>query len=121
MEKYLRAIAEPPDRRWRDTPVWRAFLGLPAGSSTQSGISLEGRIPAIGLREANLAAASDPGTWLDLHRELKTSLHEARVALGRRDGATENSARVEAGSAAKRALIKAGNLIGSLSDGLRGS
>ncbi|KAK4650040.1 hypothetical protein QC762_702920 [Podospora pseudocomata] len=119
LEKYLRAIAEPPDRRWRDTPVWRAFLGLPAGSSTQSGISLEGRIPAIGLREANLAAASDPGTWLDLHRELKTSLHEARVALGRRDGATENSARVEAGSAAKRALIKAGNLIGSLSDGLR--
>ncbi|KAK0666890.1 putative vacuolar morphogenesis protein 7 [Cercophora samala] len=121
LEKYLRAIAEPPDRRWRDTPVWRAFLGLPAGSSTQSasGISVEGRIPAIGLREANLAAASDPGTWLDLHRELKTSLHEARVALGRRDGALENSARVEAGSAAKRALIKAGNLIGSLSDGLR--
>ncbi|KAK0737136.1 Phox homologous domain-containing protein [Apiosordaria backusii] len=121
LEKYLRAIAEPPDRRWRDTPAWRAFLGLPAQSTTQSasGISVEGRIPAIGLREANLAAASDPGTWLDLHRELKTSLHEARVALGRRDGAVENSARVEAGSAAKRALIKAGNLIGSLSDGLR--
>ncbi|KAK4179011.1 putative vacuolar morphogenesis protein 7 [Triangularia setosa] len=121
LERYLRAIAEPPDRRWRDTPAWRTFLGLPAGSSTQSasGVSVEGRIPAIGLREANLAAASDPGTWLDLHRELKTSLHEARVALGRRDGALENSARVEAGSAAKRALIKAGNLIGSLSDGLR--
>ncbi|KAK3948136.1 hypothetical protein QBC32DRAFT_373798 [Pseudoneurospora amorphoporcata] len=126
LERYLRAIAEPPDRRWRDTPVWRAFLNLPGGaggsnaaaSTTGSGSGIEGKIPAIGLKDANLAAASDPGTWLDLHRELKGALHEARVALGRRDGATENMTKLEAGAAAKRALIRAGSLLGALQEGL---
>ncbi|CCC10479.1 hypothetical protein SMACR_06654 [Sordaria macrospora] len=125
LERYLRAIAEPPDRRWRDTPVWRAFLNLPGGaggnaaaSTTGSGSGIEGKIPAIGLKDANLAAASDPGTWLDLHRELKGALHEARVALGRRDGATENMTKLEAGSAAKRALVRAGSLLGALQEGL---
>ncbi|KAK0622823.1 Phox homologous domain-containing protein [Immersiella caudata] len=122
LEKYLRVIAESPDRRWRDTPVWRAFLNLPGGAgagASVSGVSVEGRIPAIGLREANVAAASDAGTWLDLHREMKGALHEARVALGRRDSATENGVRVEAGSQAKRALIKAGSLMTALGEGLR--
>ena len=122
LERYLRAIAESPDRRWRDTPAWRTFLNLPGGSASAasaSGVSVDGRIPAIGLRDANVAAASDPGTWLDLLREMKTALHEARVALGRRDSATENGARVEAGSQAKRALVKAGSLLNSLNDGLR--
>ncbi|EAA28477.1 hypothetical protein GE21DRAFT_4547 [Neurospora crassa] len=126
LERYLRAIAEPPDRRWRDTPVWRAFLNLPGGASganaaastAGSGSGIEGKIPAIGLKDANLAAASDPGTWLDLHRELKGALHEARVALGRRDGATENMTKLEAGAAAKRALVRAGSLLGALQEGL---
>ncbi|OHW92162.1 PX domain-containing protein [Colletotrichum incanum] len=30
LEAYLRAIAESPDRRWRDTTAWRAFLNLPS-------------------------------------------------------------------------------------------
>ncbi|KAK4448637.1 Phox homologous domain-containing protein [Podospora aff. communis PSN243] len=122
LEKYLRVIAESPDRRWRDTPAWRAFLNLPGGAgagASVSGMSVEGRIPAIGLRETNVVAASDAGTWLDLHREMKGALHEARAALGRRDSATENGVRVEAGSQAKRALIKAGSLMGALGEGLR--
>ncbi|KAK0645832.1 Phox homologous domain-containing protein [Cercophora newfieldiana] len=120
LQKYLCAIAESPDRRWRDTSAWRAFLNLPGGAGASvSGVSVEGRIPAIGLRDANVAAASDAGTWLDLHREMKGALHEARVALGRRDSATENGVRVEAGSQAKRALIKAGSLMGALGEGLR--
>ncbi|KAK4114395.1 Phox-like protein [Canariomyces notabilis] len=118
LERYLRAIAEPPDRRWRDTPAWRAFLNLPpAGSVSVSGLSVDGR--AVGLREQNMAAgAADPGTWLDMHRELKAALHDARVALGRRDNALENGTRVEAGAQAKRALIKAGSLLAALGDGL---
>ncbi len=124
LEKYLRAIAETPDRRWRDTSAWRAFLNLPSSSTTNSaasssGIRVEGRIPAIGLRDANLAAASDPTTWMDLHREVKEALHQARISLARRDAANDNAARIEAGSAAKRALVKAGNLIATLNDGLR--
>jgi regulator of vacuolar morphogenesis len=80
LERYLRAIAEPPDRRWRDTPAWRAFLNLPSASGASvSGVSVEGRIPAIGLRDANLAAASDPATWVDLNKEMKTELGAART------------------------------------------
>lgn len=81
---------------------------------------MDGRVGHAIHREANLAAAAaDPGTWLDLHREMKGALHEARVALGRRDNATENSVRVEAGAQAKRALVKAGGLVAALGDGLR--
>ncbi|OLN83368.1 Vacuolar morphogenesis protein 7-like protein [Colletotrichum chlorophyti] len=60
LETYLRAIAESPDRRWRDTSAWRSFLNLPA------------------------LAPQPP-----------------------------------AGAAAKKALVKAGTLLGTLTDGLR--
>lgn len=117
LESYLRAVAEPPDRRWRDTPAWRAFLNLPAGA-TPSGASVDARVPAIPQNPA-LAAASDPGIWLDLFREMKAHLHEARVALGRRDAADSSARALDASSTAKRALVKAGGLIAALSDGLR--
>ena len=124
LEKYLRAIAETPDRRWRDTSVWRKFLNLPSSSTTNSaasssGIGVEGRIPAIGLRDANVAAASDPTTWMDLHREARDALHQARMSLARRDAASDNAARLDAGSNAKKSLVKAGSLLLSLNDGLR--
>ena len=116
LEKYLKAIAESPDRRWRDTSAWRAFLNLPSSSTTNSAVSAGGMV-------GNAAAgAADPGTWLDIHRELKQCLHEARQCLSRRDGALDsgnNSAAAEAGAAAKRALVKGGTLVSSLSDGLR--
>lgn len=134
LEKYLRAVAEPPDRRWRDTPAWRSFLNLP-GSTNNSAASASGIGPgdakvaaasssslrggAVGPRDAVLAAASDPGTWLDLHRELRDALQEARKALARRDMAAEPGARAEAGAAAKRHLVRAGALLGALADGLR--
>ncbi|KAJ6443831.1 v-SNARE protein [Purpureocillium lavendulum] len=117
LEKYLRTIAETPDRRWRDTSAWRSFLNLPSvGSTTSSAVSAAGMV-------GNAAAgAADPGTWLDMHRELKSCLHEARQCLSRRDGAAEGSnstAVAEAGAAAKRALVKAGSLTATLTDGLR--
>src|SRR3569833_2803467 len=78
LERYLRAIAESPDRRWRDTSAWRAFLNLPSSSgSTASSAGVEGRVPAIHLAGAAAAAASDPATWLDLHKEMKEALHDA--------------------------------------------
>ncbi|OIW33028.1 Phox-like protein [Coniochaeta ligniaria NRRL 30616] len=123
LETYLRAIAETPDRRWRDTSAWRAFLNLPstaAGSAASaSGVSSGTRVVAAAAANG-MVAATDPGTWLDLHREMKGALHEARMALARRDAAGEGSGtRVEAGGQAKRALVKAGSLIVGLSDGLR--
>lgn len=148
-ESYLREIAESPDRRWRDTTAWRAFLNLPSTSASsaasgrsQGGISavarpggakdgsMESRIPAIGLATANAAAASDPGTWIDLHKEMKRSLHDARLHLARRDAAftaanggsgsgVGPSTAAEAGVAAKTELVKVGNLLSALTTGLK--
>lgn len=117
LEKYLRSIAETPDRRWRDTSAWRSFLNLPSSSSTaNSDVSAAGRVGSAA------AGAADPATWLDVHRELRQGLVEARQCLSRRDGAADGddgTAVGEAGAAAKRALVRAGSLLAALSDGLR--
>ncbi|KAJ4010563.1 hypothetical protein NW752_005238 [Fusarium irregulare] len=116
LEKYLRAIAESPDRRWRDTSAWRTFLNLPSSSTTNSAVS------AGGMSRNAAAGAADPGTWLDIHRDLKQNLHEARQCLSRRDAAVDNgnsTAAAEAGAAAKRVLVRSGTLIATLADGLR--
>lgn len=122
LEAYLRAVAETPDRRWRDTTAWRAFLNLPstAAGSAASASGVSGTRVVAAAAASGMAAATDPGTWLDLHREMKGALHEARMALARRDAAGDGtSAKVEAGGAAKRALVRAGSLVVGLSDGLR--
>lgn len=116
LEKYLRTIAETPDRRWRDTSAWRLFLNLPGSSTTSSAVSASGMVrPAA-------TGSADPQTWLDMYRELKQCLNEARQCLSRRDAATDSgnsSAAAEAGSAAKKVLLKAGTFVSSLTDGLR--
>ncbi|CZS72301.1 unnamed protein product [Fusarium graminearum] len=116
LEKYLRAIAESPDRRWRDTPAWRTFLNLPSSSTTNSALS------AGGMVRTAASGAADPGIWLDIHRDLKQNIHEARQCLSRRDAAVDNgnsTAAAEAGAAAKRVLVRSGTLIATLADGLR--
>jgi regulator of vacuolar morphogenesis len=120
LEKYLRSIAEIPDRRWRETSVWRAFLNLPSSSGSSS--SARGELVAAHQRGLGLAAgqvAADPQVWLDLHREMKGQLHDARLFLGRKDGATTAQAQYEAGANAKRCLVKAGALLGNLEEGLK--
>lgn len=120
LEAYLRAIAESPDRRWRDTPPWRAFLNLPGlNSASNSAASVNGGYGIPNRDAANAAAAQDPGTWLDLHGEMRRGFQEARRCLARRDAATENAVALEAGSAAKKALVKAGGLLTCLRDGLK--
>ncbi|RKU42255.1 hypothetical protein DL546_004063 [Coniochaeta pulveracea] len=127
LETYLRAIAETPDRRWRDTPVWRAFLNLPSSyaasgsAASSSGIVAGGRggVAAAAAGKDSLIAAADAGQWLDLHREMKAALQEAKHCLARRDAAADSTARVEAGAQAKKALVKAGGLLVGLNDGLR--
>ncbi|KAI2621028.1 Phox homologous domain-containing protein [Xylaria nigripes] len=115
LESYLRTIAESPDRRWRDTPAWRTFLNLPSPNSTgNSAASVRD-----GYGNPNRDAAQEPGTWLDLHGEMKRDFQEVRRCLARRDAAVENSVALEAGSAAKKALIKAGGLLTCLREGLK--
>lgn len=122
LESYLRAIAESPDRQWRDTSAWRQFMQLPGINSAGNSAASVRAGTGFGIPNrdaANAAAAQDPGTWLDLHKEMKGDLQEARRCLARRDAATDNSTALEAGAAAKRALIKAGGLLIALLDGLR--
>ncbi|KAI1362232.1 Phox homologous domain-containing protein [Xylaria arbuscula] len=120
LEAYLRAIAESPDRRWRDTPAWRTFLNLPSlNSASNSAASVRAGYGIPNREAANVAASQDPGTWLDLHAEMKRDFQEARRCLARRDAATENAVAIEAGSAAKKALVKAGALLNCLRDGLK--
>lgn len=132
LESYLKAIAESPDRRWRDTPAWRGFLNLPAATagSTSTASALNSGVPAIAPRDATLAAARDPRTWMDLHREAKALLGEARSQLARRDalsdggggggaGGGSHTAAIEAGAEAKRRLVLASNRLRAMDDGLR--
>ncbi|KAK6063043.1 PX domain-containing protein [Seiridium cupressi] len=122
LEYYLRAIAESPDRRWRETSAWRQFMQLPGINSAGNSAASVRAGAGFGIPNkdaANAAAAQDPGTWLDLHKELKGELQEARRCLARREGATDNSTALEAGAAAKRAIVKAGGLLIALGDGLR--
>ncbi|KAL6695860.1 v-SNARE protein [Trichoderma pleuroticola] len=115
LEKYLRVIAESPDRRWRDTSAWRAFLNLPSSSTSNSTVSAAGMV-------GTASGVVDPGAWLDVHREVKQCLHEARQSLSKRDGAADSgnfTAAAEAAAAAKRVLVKASGLVSNLSDGLR--
>jgi regulator of vacuolar morphogenesis len=116
LEAYLRAIAESPERSWRDTSAWRSFLNLPSStaSSAASAAGAWGHDNA-----AQAAAAADPTVWLDTLRELKGLLHDARLFLARRDGAQTAQQQHEASAGAKRCLVKGGTLMGALEEGLR--
>ncbi|RKF78375.1 Vacuolar morphogenesis protein 7-like protein [Golovinomyces cichoracearum] len=117
LEKYLRAILEGPDRQWQETSVWRNFLNLPSkGGGSDSKKNLVATMQR-GLQAGQLTA--DPTVWLDVHREMKTQLHDARLFLGQRDGATTAQAQHVAGANAKKCLVKAGTLISDLEEGLK--
>lgn len=116
LERYLKAIAESPDRRWRDTTAWKLFLNLPSSSTNNSAVSATGRA-------ANMASGSaDPSTWLDIHREMKQLLHEARLAITKRDAAADagsTTAAEQAALTARRATAKAGTFVATLAEGLK--
>ncbi|TQV94445.1 hypothetical protein V2A60_005488 [Cordyceps javanica] len=116
LERYLKTIAESPDRRWRDTSAWRAFLNLPSSSTTNSAASAGGRASNVA------SGAADPTTWLELHKELKQHLQDARTSLSKRDGAADSgnmTAVAEAAAASRKSIVRGGTLILLLTDGLK--
>lgn len=116
LECYLKTIAESPDRRWRDTSAWRSFLNLPSSSTTNSAASAGGRASSVA------SGAADPSTWLEMHKELKQHLHDARISLSKRDGAAEGgnmTGVAEAAAAARKSIVRGGTLIVILTDGLK--
>ncbi|POS83668.1 hypothetical protein EPUL_004590 [Erysiphe pulchra] len=119
LENYLRAIVEGPDTRWQETSVWRNFLNLP-NNITGRNSSIKDSLLAASHRGSNAGElTADPTVWLDVHREMKGHLHDARLFLGKRDSATTTQAQHVAGANAKKCLIKAGSLISNLEEGLK--
>ncbi|KAL4749697.1 hypothetical protein BDW72DRAFT_204578 [Aspergillus terricola var. indicus] len=125
LESYLRAINEAPDPRWRNSPAWRAFLNLPSlGSNNNSNENITAssarlHAAATGPGLLNGEPISDPGLWLDCHRDLKSQLHDARLHLTRRDQETTPQRQHESSARAKSSLVRAGSLITALEDGLK--
>ena len=113
LEAYVKAIETSDDARWRNSNVWRDFLGLPP--------------IAVSVKERSGSGTADglpppmtAGAWLDLHGNLKGLLHEARVQLSKREQASTTLQQHEAGGNAKKCLVKAHTLVLRLEEGLKG-
>ncbi|KAI9777491.1 MAG: hypothetical protein M1816_004713 [Peltula sp. TS41687] len=122
LETYLRSINETLDARWRSTSAWRTFLNLPASASSSSSAngSLSGALHASLTSPAGAGPPiTDPVVWIDVHRNLKSALHDARIQLQRRDQAQTVHDQHESSAAAKRCLVLAGGMIGALEQGLK--
>jgi regulator of vacuolar morphogenesis len=119
LETYVQTINSSNDSRWRHNAVWRAFLNLPSSFSTTNSSKADTLHSFItGPTGANNAPISDPVLWLDVHRDLKTHLHDARLHLTTRDQASTPQKQHEAGAAAKSSLVKAGSILSALEGGL---
>jgi regulator of vacuolar morphogenesis len=94
LEAYARAIVDAQDARWRSSTVWRHFLGLPQDDKQHK------------LMTANDSVA-DPAAWLDLHRDVKSQLHNARQLLKKRDAASSAQEQHAISADAKAALVRA--------------
>ncbi|KAF9507433.1 hypothetical protein BS47DRAFT_1373890 [Hydnum rufescens UP504] len=62
LEAYLRAILANKDPQWRDTFIFKDFLGVPVGKSDPSSFS-----------------------WLDEHTDLQTLVRDVRADINKRD------------------------------------
>ena len=62
---------------------------------------------------------TDAGLWLDVHRELKALLHDARLFLSKRDQAVSPTEQHESAAGAKRCIVKAGGILAALESGLK--
>ncbi|KAG9934037.1 Phox-like protein, partial [Aureobasidium melanogenum] len=105
LEAYVRAILDAQDARWRSSTVWRHFLGLP-NDDKQSKIMQQND------------SVADPAAWLDLHRDVKNQLHDARQLLKKRDAAATAQEQHAISANAKAALVRAATGLARLDDAL---
>lgn len=117
LETYLRTINQGDDDRWRNTSAWRSFLNLPSNTGSKSCLAstLHGAIAGSG----SGTPITDSVVWLDHYRDLKAQLHDARLALTRRDQASIPQAQHECSAQAKKCLVRAGTMITALEQGLK--
>ncbi|KAL8939322.1 MAG: hypothetical protein Q9216_003415 [Gyalolechia sp. 2 TL-2023] len=115
LETYLQTINTSPDDRWRNTPAWRSFLNLPSSSNHNNHHASKN---LRSLANGN-SSATDPVAWLDHHRTLKSTLHDARLQLTKRDQASSPQVQHECSASAKKCLVQAGTAISNLEQGLK--
>lgn len=98
LEEYLQAIVDSTDSKWRDSPPWRTFINLPITSSRQSKAGMSGK----------------EEDWLEVHKQAKVLLQDARQHLSRRSTAPTIKDQHSASAAAKRCLVLAGTKVTTL-------
>ncbi|KAK2734275.1 hypothetical protein FQN57_001737 [Myotisia sp. PD_48] len=116
LEKYIQAINNSEDSRWRDSSAWRTFLNLPANTTTSNASRPHSAMIGPGAAGAPI---TDPTIWLDCHRAVKAHLHDARLHLTRRDQASSPHQQHECSTSAKSCLVRAGTMLGPLEEGLK--
>lgn len=104
LEAYIRAIVDAQDARWRSSTIWRHFLGLPQDDKQKTAIANDN--------------ITDPAAWLDLHRDVKNQMHNARQLLKKRDAASTAQEQHAISADAKAALVRAATGITRLDDAL---
>lgn len=117
LETYLHTINETDDERWRNTSAWRTFLNLPSNTISRS--TLTSGLQSTINGQSGSQPIADPVVWLDHHRDLKAQIHDARLALTRRDQASTALGQHEASAQAKKCLVRAGTMIATLDTGLQ--
>ena len=115
LEKYIKAILESDDPRWRSSSAWRSFLDLPSGTST---VTANGSLSHTTARRGSVGI-TDSNTWLDAHRDLKSQINTARQQLKSRDSATNAQQQHGLSADAKASLVRAASTIEQLDAGLR--
>ncbi|KAF7320415.1 Syntaxin [Mycena kentingensis (nom. inval.)] len=103
LETYLRAILSAKDDKWRESYLFRQFLGMPIGKQE--------------LVQQTFTLAS----WLDEHMELQARIRDVRADINKRDALADqgdtNGAH-SANVAAKKALAGVISRVGKLAEGL---
>lgn len=98
-------------------------MNLPSSPSASSRFNEAGRgkgTSFIDGRDGNTEPAiTDPVVWLDSYRDMKAHLHDARLHLTRRDQETTPQRQHESSALAKSCLVRAGNGISALENGLK--
>ncbi|KAJ6503485.1 syntaxin [Mycena vitilis] len=106
LETYLRAILSAKEDKWRETFVFREFLGIPIGK--------QGELPQAG--QYTLAS------WLDEHIDLQAQIRDVRADINKRDALSDrgdtNGAHTS-NVAAKKKLAGVISRLGKLAAGLQ--
>lgn len=108
LERYLREIVSSKDSRWRDSYLFKQFLGIP--TSKKDGV--EGGAPS----------EFTSSSWLDEHLDLQNRVREIRADINKRDALAERGDVVSAHSTnvqAKKKLAAVLSRLGNLAGGIK--